>query len=90
VFEEALRRLAVTPSEALMVGDRYETDIVGALALGMTTVGVLTGVDSRAAFEAQSAPPHWVLEGLPDLLALLRQADAGQGMPLRTAFLGED
>ncbi|MFM7584274.1 MAG: HAD-IIA family hydrolase, partial [Caldilinea sp.] len=90
MFEEALRRLAVTPSDALMVGDRYETDIVGALALGMTTVGVLTGVDSRAAFEAQSAPPHWVLEGLPDLLALLRQADAGQGMPPPTAFLGGD
>jgi ribonucleotide monophosphatase NagD (HAD superfamily) len=59
-----------------MVGDRYETDIVGALKLGMTTVGVLTGIDSRSTFATQSAPPHLILDGLPELLTLLRRADA--------------
>jgi len=75
MFEEAMSRLGVVPDETLMVGDRYETDIVGALTLGMTTVGVLTGIDTRATFEAQTAPPHLVLNGLPDLLALLQRAD---------------
>ncbi|PJF45354.1 MAG: phosphatase, partial [Candidatus Thermofonsia Clade 3 bacterium] len=51
MFEEAMRRLGVAPEETMMVGDRYETDIVGALKLGMLTVGVLTGVDTRATFE---------------------------------------
>ncbi|MFN3334641.1 MAG: HAD-IIA family hydrolase, partial [Caldilinea sp.] len=76
MFEEAMRRLGVTPEETLMVGDRYETDIVGALKLGMTTVGVLTGIDSRSTFATQSAPPHLILDGLPELLTLLRRADA--------------
>ncbi len=75
MFEEAMRRLGVTPEETLMVGDRYETDIVGALTLGMTTVGVLTGIDTRATFATQSAPPHFILDGLPELLAHLRRAD---------------
>ena len=75
MFEEAMSRLGVTPQETLMVGDRYETDIAGALKLGMTTVGVLTGIEHRAGFEAQSAPPHLILEGLPELLTLLRRAD---------------
>ena len=75
MFEEAMRRLGVTPEETLMVGDRYETDIVGALTLGMTTVGVLTGIDTRAFFATQSAPPHLILDGLPELLNLFRHAD---------------
>lgn len=75
MFEEAMSRLGVMPDETLMVGDRYETDIVGALKLDMMTVGVLTGIDTRATFEAQGAPPHLVLEGLPDLLELLQRAD---------------
>jgi 4-nitrophenyl phosphatase len=77
MFEEAMRRIEATPEATLMVGDRYETDIVGALKLGMTTVGVLTGIDTRAHFATQSAPPHLILEGLPELLALFQRADAG-------------
>lgn len=80
MFEEAMRRLGVAPEETMMVGDRYETDIVGALKLGMLTVGVLTGVDTRATFEAQSAPPHLIVEGLPELLAHIQRADAAQGV----------
>jgi 4-nitrophenyl phosphatase len=80
MFEEAMRRLGVAPEETMMVGDRYETDIVGALKLGMLTVGVLTGVDTRATFEAQSAPPHLIVEGLPELLAHFQRADAAQGV----------
>ncbi|GIV69780.1 HAD-IIA family hydrolase [Caldilinea sp.] len=80
MFEEAMRRLGVAPEETMMVGDRYETDIVGALKLGMLTVGVLTGVDTRATFEAQSAPPHLIVEGLPELLAHFQRADATQGV----------
>ena len=37
-FREVLRRLGVTPAEALMVGDWAERDMVGAKGLGMTTV----------------------------------------------------
>ena len=37
-FREVLRRLDVTPIEALMVGDWAERDVVGAKGLGMTTV----------------------------------------------------
>ncbi len=37
-FEHACRRLGVAPKRAAMVGDRYERDIVGALASGMTAI----------------------------------------------------
>lgn len=45
MFRDALETMAVEPSQAVMVGDRYSHDIVGAAALGIETVGY--GDDAR-------------------------------------------
>lgn len=74
MFELAMRRLHASPETTMMVGDRYDTDIAGALALGMTTTGVLTGVSSEADYHKQNMPPHVVVPGLPELLELFRRA----------------
>jgi putative hydrolase of the HAD superfamily len=47
IFFEALQRLSVQPSEALMVGDSVRDDVEGALGTGM-----------RAALVHRSASPH--------------------------------
>jgi 4-nitrophenyl phosphatase len=75
MYQLAMRRLAAQPAETLMVGDRYETDIVGAVKLGLITAGVLTGISSRADFEQGEHRPDFVLEGLPALLELFKAAD---------------
>ena len=46
IYELALERLSLTAGEVLAIGDRLETDIEGALATGMASLFVLTGVDS--------------------------------------------
>lgn len=40
IFEHAMRLAAVTPQESIMVGDRFNRDIVGAHAAGMRAVWV--------------------------------------------------
>lgn len=75
MYEQALARLKLTAGEALMVGDRYETDISGAISLGLWTAGVLTGISTRAEFERASPPPDLIAENLLDLVDRLRQAD---------------
>ncbi|MCB0091748.1 MAG: HAD family hydrolase [Caldilineaceae bacterium] len=75
MYDQALHRLGVTAPQTLMVGDRYDTDIAGAIELGMTTVGVLTGVTKRESFERENPPPHFILDNIPTLLALMQQAD---------------
>ncbi len=67
MFHQAMQRLNVTPAQTLMIGDRYETDIVGAVELGILTAGVLTGVTSRQRFEQAAPPPDLIVE---DLVAL--------------------
>lgn len=68
------QRLDVPAGRVLAVGDRLDTDIEGAVAAGMDSLLVLTGVDDlRACLEA---PPHrrptWVA---PDLRSLLVDPD---------------
>jgi glycerol-1-phosphatase len=50
---------ALGPGPRLMVGDRVDTDLVGAQALGWTTALVLTGVTRpRSLLDAEIAPDH--------------------------------
>jgi 4-nitrophenyl phosphatase len=75
MYQLAMHRVHSQPTETMMVGDRYETDITGATTLGLVTTGVLTGISSRAVFEAGTPPPDFILSGLPALLERFQQAD---------------
>lgn len=80
MYEQAIERVGATPETTLMVGDRYETDIEGAIELGMPTAGVLTGVTTVEGYSQVEAPPDVVVQGLPELLALLKEADAEKAL----------
>ncbi len=75
MFDQAMHRLGVRPSETLMVGDRYDTDIRGAIPLGLQTAGILTGVTTRPEWEAANPQPSYIVNDLPHLLTLFRAAD---------------
>ncbi len=67
----ALARLGVQPHEAVMVGDRLDTDILAGHRAGMLTVLVLTGVSSREEISRAAARPDVVANDLPALTAAL-------------------
>ena len=66
LFEAAAARF---PSgRRLMVGDRIETDIAGAQALGWDTALALSGVTTPAMAREADPPPTYVVETVRDLL----------------------
>lgn len=75
MYEQAMNRLCLQPDQTLMVGDRYDTDISGAIPLGLWTAGILTGVSTRSDFEQATPRPDLIVSDLPDLVAQLRKAD---------------
>lgn len=75
MYDQAIRRIGATPEEVMMVGDRYDTDISGALTLGLTTTGVLTGVSSRRDFETAARPPHLIVDDLVELRRMFEASD---------------
>lgn len=55
----ATRKLGVQPDNAVMIGDRMDTDIVGGMEAGMTTALVLSGVTTPESMERfQYRPDH--------------------------------
>jgi len=76
MFQQAMHKLGTTAASTLMVGDRYETDIAGAIELGMPTAAVLTGITTEEEFRTITPRPDLILPGLPELLDAFRQADS--------------
>lgn len=69
-FRVALNLLGFHPEEVLMIGDRLDTDVAGAKALGMDTALVLSGVTSREDLLGAKNKPTFVAE---DLAGLVRE-----------------
>lgn len=76
IFEAAMKRFQTTPERTLMVGDRLNTDILGANRLGIQTVAVLTGVTSRDELSSSEIQPDWVLEDIKELNQVIRNESA--------------
>ncbi len=64
----AMERISAKPETTLVVGDRLETDIVGAQELGCLTALVLSGVTPPEKAYSWQPKPHWIS---PDLSSLL-------------------
>ena len=73
----------VAPEEAVMVGDRLETDIEMGRQADLWTCLVLTGISTAEEAEQLSSEhrPHWILDSIADLPDLLRKLKASAGAP---------
>lgn len=77
-----LSRLALPPDRVAMVGDRLLTDIGMASAAGMAGILVLSGATSAADLKPAPIQPHFVIEGLSQLLPGLGETDReGEHVP---------
>ncbi len=69
MYETALRVLGTPAARTLMIGDRLDTDIAAAAALGLRTALVLSGVTSAADAARGPIRPDAIFAGLPEVLA---------------------
>lgn len=72
MFEAAVELLGAAPSRTLTIGDRLDTDILGAQRAGLPTALVMTGVTTPALLAASALQPDAVFADLPALLAAWR------------------
>jgi len=68
-YRIALEQINAAKEAVLTIGDRLETDILGARDSGIDSALVLTGISSKEDVERQGIHPTWIAE---DLLALAR------------------
>lgn len=67
----ALKRMGVAPEETLVIGDRLETDIIGAQAIGCKTALVLSGVTTEPEARHWQPPVDFIEADLTALITRL-------------------
>jgi len=73
IFTAALEAMTADKATTAMIGDRLETDILGAQRLGIPTIGVLTGVTTREEMAESDIQPDVVYESITELAEVLEQ-----------------
>ena len=77
MMRTGLRMLQCHSAEAVMVGDRMDTDVISGMESGMSTVLVLSGVSTTETLNTYAYRPSMVLNGVGDIPAVAkRQKDA--------------
>lgn len=69
MMRTGLKMLGVHSGDAVMIGDRMDTDIVVGIESGLDTVLVLSGVTSRRDIESFPYRPTYVLDGVGDIVS---------------------
>ena len=78
MYQQALERLGTDPAHTVAIGDRLDTDILGAVRAGLPSVLVLTGIARREDLATAPAQPTWVVADIRELTAeLLAPATPG-------------
>jgi 4-nitrophenyl phosphatase len=67
MYQEAMRRMGANAQETAVVGDRLETDVLGGVRAGISTILVLSGIGSQAQVDASPFKPDLVCSGIEAL-----------------------
>jgi 4-nitrophenyl phosphatase len=64
LYQHALETLAIRAENTVAIGDRLNTDILGAVNAGMRSILVLTGVSSKEDIKDVDYQPTWVMDDI--------------------------
>lgn len=67
IFEAAMEHFDADPATTFMLGDRLETDILGAVRTGIGSILVLTGASTREMVEERDYEPDYIFESIKEL-----------------------
>ena len=73
MMRTGLRILGCHSEDAVMIGDRMDTDVISGLETGMSTVLVLSGVSNRETVTKFGYRPTMILDGVGDIVTLAQQ-----------------
>lgn len=69
MMRTGIKRLGVHSDDAVIIGDRMDTDIIAGIESGLTTFLVLSGVSSRETVKDFPYRPNYILTGIDEIVA---------------------
>jgi len=73
IYQQALMQLGTDPSETVAIGDRLETDILGAVRTGIRSLLVLSGVSTEDDLKTTDYQPTWVMTDIRAVTQALKK-----------------
>lgn len=68
MMRNGLERLGICAKEAVMLGDRMDTDVLAGIEAGVDSVLLLSGVTTREEAAKFSFSPKYILDGVGDIV----------------------
>jgi len=73
MYQQAMAALQTDPATTAAIGDRLETDILGAVRAGIRSVFVLSGISSREQLTGLDYQPTWVMQNIAEVTQALKE-----------------
>jgi 4-nitrophenyl phosphatase len=73
MYQIAMQRLGVDAAHTVAIGDRLDTDILGAVRTGLRSLLVLSGVSTPADVDRSDFKPTWVMRDIREITHTLRE-----------------
>ncbi len=74
IYQQAMALLGEEPGATIAIGDRLDTDILGAVRAGIRSLMVLSGVSSLDDIEGVDYQPTWIMADIQEITCALRRA----------------
>lgn len=71
MYQQAIKILGQHPDKTIAIGDRLNTDILGAVNTGIRSIMVLTGISARKDLDAIDYQPTWIMKDIPEITKAL-------------------
>lgn len=72
MYRQAMAILGTTATETIAIGDRLDTDILGAVRAGMRSLLVLSGISSKQDLAAVEYQPTWVMPDIRNVTEMIK------------------
>lgn len=71
MYQQAINILGVDPEKTVAIGDRLNTDILGAVNTGIRSIMVLTGISSKDDLKSVDYQPTWIMDDIGAVIEAL-------------------
>jgi len=73
IYQQAMELLGVDMDYTIAIGDRLDTDILGAVRTGIRSLMVLSGITREEDLKQVDYAPDWVVQDIRDVTRMLRE-----------------
>ena len=74
MYQQAMQRLGSDRAQTVAIGDRLDTDILGAVRTGIRSLLVLSGISRQDEIAVLDYGPTWIFDDIAAIAACLRQS----------------